>query len=62
MHIRRTIYGYCQTQKRNHSVILNCIDTGMGKYLKGTVDCNYVRYGGKCDKCSVRDSYPNEFR
>lgn len=33
----RTITGYCQTQKRNYSVVLTCIDSGMGSYLKGTI-------------------------
>lgn len=58
----RTITGYCQTQKRNYSVILTCIDTGMGSYLKGTVKCDYVKNGGKCESCSLRNDYPDEFR
>ena len=56
------ITGYCQTQKIKHSVVLTCIDTGMGTYLKGTVICDYVRNGGKCENCSIRNDLPNEFR
>lgn len=58
----RTITGYCQTQKKNFSVILTCIDDGFGNYLKGTVECEYVKHGGACDKCSIRSSYPDEFK
>lgn len=58
----RTITGYCQTQKRNYSVVLTCIDTGEGSYVKGTVSCDYVKHGGKCESCSLRNDYPDEFR
>ena len=59
----RIITGYCQTQKKIHSVVLTCIDDGMGKYLRGTVNCDFVRNGGHCSgNCSIRNSVPNEFR
>lgn len=62
MNQHRTITGYCQTQKRNYSVVLTCIDNGEKGYLKGRVDCDYVRHGGNCNDCSVRNDYPDQFR
>lgn len=61
MNAYRTITGYCQTQKITYSVVLNCIDAGDGSYLKGTVQCNYVKYGGSCEQCSLRNNYPENF-
>ena len=55
------ITGYCLTQKKKHSVVLNLIDTGMGSYLKGRVDCDFVRCGGTCPKCSIANDFPNDF-
>lgn len=59
----RPIIGYCQTQKKNYSVILTCLDAGDGTFIKGTVECDYTKYGGTCESpCSIRDSYPEQFR
>ena len=63
MRTYRTIKGYCATQKiNNYSVLLACINTGVGTYLKGTVNCDYVRNGGNCSNCTIRNNHPEEFR
>lgn len=59
----KQIKGFCPTQNKEYYVSLTCIDTGQGVYLKGTVSCDFTKYGGICNlpDCPIRGNYPEQF-
>ena len=45
------------TAKGGYSIVLTLIDTGMGSYIKGRVECDFVKCGGTCPKCPIADDF-----
>lgn len=60
--MRKMFSGYCPTQDKNVSVVIEYIDASTlqkKSYIKGLATCTYASYGGECNcDCPIIDSAP----